>query len=65
MDDKDFYARLVFLNESFTLSETGDLEKISLPTATFKENTKMLSSKFRKALIFGVLLWLYKNAVID
>ena len=48
MDEKDFYASFRFLNESFTLNETEDLEKMYLPIATFKEDTNMFSSRFRK-----------------
>ena len=44
MEDKNFYKSFVFLDERLTLNETGELEKISLPTVAFKENTKMFSS---------------------
>ena len=53
MDEKDFCASFRFLNESFTLNETEDLEKISLLIATFKEDTNMFSSRFRE----GFDLW--------
>ena len=52
MDDKSFYASFGFLNESFTLNEIDELEKISLPTAAFKENTIMFSSEFRESFGF-------------
>ena len=52
MDDKSFYASFVFLNESFTLNEIEELEKISLSTAAFKEDTNMFSSEFREG--FGL-----------
>ena len=50
MDDKSFYASFAFLNESFTLNEIEELERISLPTATTKEDTTVLSSEFREGL---------------
>ena len=56
MDDKSFYASFGFLNESFTLNEIGELERISLLTATTKEDTSVLSSEFREGLgLKGIL----------
>ena len=52
MDDNIFKQVLVFLNESFTLNEREELEKISLPIAAFKEDTNMFSSEFREG--FGL-----------
>ena len=49
MDDKKFYTSFGFLNESVTLIEIEELEKDSLPTAAFKENTdNTFSSEFGK-----------------
>ena len=39
-------ASLTFFIESFTLNEIWQLEKISLPTATFKEDTNKFSTEF-------------------
>ena len=46
MDDKTFYSSFVFLNESFTLNETEELEKNSLPTAAFKDKNKYYYIQF-------------------
>ena len=50
---RNFHASFTFFSESFTLNEVWELEKISLPTAAFKEDTNMFSSEFRET--FG--LW--------
>ena len=47
-----FYSSFGFLSEGFTLNETEELEKSSLPTAAFKEDTNMFSSEFREG--FGL-----------
>ena len=53
MDLKKFYTSFGFLNESVTLNEIEELEKDSLPTAAFKENTdNMFSSELEKTLVF-------------
>ena len=49
MDGKDFYA-------SFTINETKDLEEISRPTPTFKEDTNMFSSRFREGFDLRYLI---------
>ena len=48
MDDKNFYASLVFLDESFTFNEIEESEKVCLPTAVVKEDTNMFSFEFRE-----------------
>ena len=50
---KIFTQGLLFFIESFTLNEIWELEKISLPTAAFKEDTNKFSTEFREG--FG--LW--------
>ena len=50
MDDRNLYAILGFLNESFTLNDK--YEKTSLPTAAFQEDTNMFSSEFTES--FGL-----------
>ena len=45
-----FTQVLPFFIESFTLNEIWELEKISLPTAAFKEDTITLSTEFRERL---------------
>ena len=65
MDNKYFYASFGFLNESFTLSETEDFEKISLPTARFKQDINMFCSKFEAGFDLWSLIWLYNEACID
>ena len=56
MDDKNFYANFGLLNESFTLNKVEELEKISLPTAAFKEDTNMFSSELREGFSFWSLI---------
>ena len=48
MDNKNFCASFGFLSESFTLNEIEELEKNSLPTAAFKDDTDMFSHEFRE-----------------
>ena len=48
MDDEIFHASFTFFIESFTLNEIWELEKISLPTAAFKEDTDIFSTEFRE-----------------
>ena len=54
MDDKNFlHNSSGFLNESFNFAnETEELEKNSLPTAAYKEDTNMFSFEFREG--FGL-----------
>ena len=52
-DDKNFHATFTFFIESFTLNEIWELEKISVPTAAFKEDINMFSTEFREG--FGLL----------
>ena len=52
MDEKNLYANVGFLNESFTLHKTEELEKISLRTTALKEDTNMFSSELRE--FFGL-----------
>ena len=52
-DDQNFHLSFTFFIESFTLNEIWELEKISLPTAAFKEDTGMFSTEFTEG--FG--LW--------
>ena len=40
------------LNEGFTSNETEELEKNSLPTAVFKEDTNMFCAEFREGFRF-------------
>ena len=56
---KYFHASFAFFVESFTLNEIWELEKISLPTAAFKEDTNMFSTEFREC--FG--LWCLTMAI--
>ena len=63
MDEKNFYASFGFLNESFTVNDVEESEKISLPNVAFKEDTNMFSSEFREG--FGLWSWLYNEALID
>ena len=53
MDDKNPYASFGSLSESFTLDEIEELEKVSLPIATFSEDTNMFSFEIRE----GFALW--------
>ena len=53
----------VFFNESVTLDEIEELEKIFLLTAAFKEDKSMFSSEFEEG--FGLCLRLYNKALID
>ena len=48
-----FSSKFYFFIESFALNEIWELEKISLPTAAFKEDTNMFSTEFREG--FGLL----------
>ena len=50
-------ASFGFLNENFTLNEIEELEKISLLTTAFKEDTCSVLN-LEKALILGLWLWL-------
>ena len=56
---KIFTQVLLFFVESFTLNEIWELEKISLPTAAFKEDTNMFSTEFRE----GFDLWSLTMAI--
>ena len=55
MDDKNFYKSFRFLNESFALNEIEEKEKISLPTAAFKEDANMFSSEFREGFVWSLV----------
>ena len=59
MDVKNFYASFTLFNESFTLNGKVELEKISLPTAAFNEDTNTLNTEFRE----GFSLWSLPLAV--
>ena len=61
MDDKHFYSSFGLLNENFTSIEKEELEKFSLPTAPFIEDTNTFSSECREG--FAFLLWLYNKAL--
>ena len=54
MDEKDFKASFRSLNESFTLTETEDLEKFPFQQLQSKKTQICSVLDLEKALIFGL-----------
>ena len=48
------FTQVLLFYESFTLNEIWELEKNSLPTAAFKEDTNKFSTEFREGFGFGL-----------
>ena len=56
MDELKLLRKFYFCNESLISTEIEGLEKISPPTAAFKEDTNMFSTEFREGFGFWYLI---------